>query len=428
MIRNGIFRKIWLLALDIVSLYLSLFIALTIRYGSFPASELLNAHKLPFFFVYLVWIIIFYIAGLYDIEKFISQSELRNRILKTMAVAGIIAVLMFYSIPFFQITPKTNLLINTLIAFFIIWFCRKTLFNTAIKSSKIKVFFIGKEQDIADFAEFINNRPQFGYKTTNDILYSDIIVVSEQAKQNPEFLKSLYEMIRSGKTIIDFDRFYESITGKIPVSLISEVWFLENFMELNKQDFEKIKRVSDIIFSLALFIPFIIIYPAIAAVIKLSSKGSVFYKQKRIGKNGKIFSIIKFRSMIAEAEKNGAQWAKEKDDRITFIGNILRKTRIDELPQIWNVLKGDLSFVGPRPERPEFVEQLSEKIPHYSMRHLIKPGLSGWAQINFPYGASVEDATEKLQYDLYYIKNRSFLLETSILLKTAAVILSRKGI
>jgi len=131
--------------------------------------------------------------------------------------------------------------------------------------------------------------------------------------------------------------------------------------------------------------------------------------------------------MIVNAEKNGVQWAKERDGRVTFVGNILRKTRTDELPQIWNVLKGDLSFVGPRPERPEFVEELKKQIPHYSMRHLIKPGLSGWAQINFPYAASVEDAMEKLQYDLFYLKNRSLGLDIAILLKTIMIILRKEG-
>jgi lipopolysaccharide/colanic/teichoic acid biosynthesis glycosyltransferase len=131
--------------------------------------------------------------------------------------------------------------------------------------------------------------------------------------------------------------------------------------------------------------------------------------------------------MIDDAEKNGAEWAKESDSRVTAIGNILRKTRLDELPQIWNVIKGDLSFIGPRPERPEFVGQLAQQIPFYSARHLIRPGLSGWAQINFPYGASVEDTTEKLQYDLYYVKNRSLLLDLVIALKTLAIIIRRQG-
>ncbi len=421
-------RKILLFGGDIALLYLSLFITLVLRYGSLPSQKLWNVHKMPFLFVYLLWALIFYIAGLYEIEKFLSPAGLRNRIFKTMMTCGWLTIFLFYLIPFFRIAPKTNLVINILIATVFIWFWRKLIFDRAVKSSKTRVFFFGKEKkEIADFAEYLSERPQLGFETANHAGGADIIIVPEELKRDSEIVHSLYETALLGKTIIGFDKFYESITERVPVSLISEEWFFENLMELNKQGFEKFKRVADFIFSLILFIPFIIILPLAAIAIKLNSKGPVFYKQKRVGKRGKIFEIIKFRSMVAGAEKNGAQWAKEKDKRITFIGNILRRTRLDELPQIWNVLGGNLSFVGPRPERPEFVKELEKIIPHYQMRHLIKPGLTGWAQINFPYGASVEDATEKLQYDLYYIKNRSILLELVILLKTTMVVLSRKG-
>lgn len=427
MIRNNKLKKFLIISADFLLLCISLFFTLALRYGSFPSSELMGIHLKPFILIYFVWLIIFYIAGLYDIEKFISPTSLRNCLFKTMVASGIIAILIFYFIPYFKITPKTNLFINTLIAFLIIWTWRKILLRSTIKSSKIKIFFWGKSREIDDFAKFIENRPQLGYKITSDISLVDIIIISEQAKKNPEFVHSLYEMILLGKTISDFDKFYESITGKIPVYLIDKIWFLENLAEIDKKVFEKFKRVADIILAILFFIPLIILYPFIAVAIKINSNGHVFYRQKRVGKNSEVFEIMKFRSMVINAEVNGAQWASENDGRITFIGNILRKTRIDELPQIWNVLKGNLSFIGPRPERPEFVKQLTGQIPYYSMRHLVRPGLSGWAQINFPYGASVEDSMEKMQYDLYYIKNRSFFLEISIILKTITVILSRQG-
>jgi lipopolysaccharide/colanic/teichoic acid biosynthesis glycosyltransferase len=152
--------------------------------------------------------------------------------------------------------------------------------------------------------------------------------------------------------------------------------------------------------------------------IKLESKGKVIYKQQRVGLNNKVFNVYKFRTMQENAEQNGAVWASVNDPRITKIGILLRKTRLDEIPQFLNILIGNMSFVGPRPERPEFVEQLKQEIPFYNERHLIKPGLTGWAQINYPYGASVADAKEKLQYDLFYIKNQSVALDISIILKT----------
>ncbi|MBR9705587.1 hypothetical protein GOV14_00990, partial [Candidatus Pacearchaeota archaeon] len=241
-------------------------------------------------------------------------------------------------------------------------------------------------------------------------------------------IQLLYKMTLSGKTIISFDKFYESTTGKIPVSLVSETWFLENLMELNKQDFEKFKRILDVLFGLIIFVIFILALPFVAFAIKITDKGPIFYRQKRMGKNGKIFDLIKFRSMIIDAEKEKSGWSKpeEKDARITFVGRILRKIRIDEIPQVWNILQGNMSFVGPRPERPNFVQELTKIVPHYSMRHLVKPGLTGWSQINFG-DASARDAQKKLQYDLYYIKNRSLLLDIIILLKTIMVILSRTG-
>ncbi len=417
-----------ILGSDIVLLYFGLFITLAVRYGTFPSGALLDAHKTPFLAVYLMWVVIFYISGLYDIEKFISFEGLRNSIFKTMAVAGTLAVILFYLVPFFGITPKTNLFLNVIISTLLMWQWRKWIFNSAIKSSKTTIFFFGKEEkEVADFVEFISQRPQMGYEIVPYAGSAKVVIVPEALKRDREVTHSLYEMTLLGKTIIGFNKFYELITGKVPVSLISEEWFFENLMEITKQGLEKFKRVFDVFLAIIFFVPYLIILPFAAIAIKLNGKGTVFYKQERAGKNGKIFEIIKFRSMVAEAEKNGAQWATEKDSRITFVGNILRKTRIDELPQIWNVLRGELSFVGPRPERPEFVKELEKIIPHYRMRHLVKPGLSGWAQINFPYGASVEDATEKLQYDLYYIKNRSILLEFIILLKTTMVVLSRQG-
>ena len=166
----------------------------------------------------------------------------------------------------------------------------------------------------------------------------------------------------------------------------------------------------------------------VALLIKIDSKGPVFYRQKRVGKNGEIFELVKFRSMIFSpfSEEGGWQKPDENNNYVTFIGNLIRKTRIDELPQIWNVLKGNLSFIGPRPERPEFVKELVKEIPHYSMRHIVKPGLTGWSQINFS-DASAKDALEKLQYDLYYVKNRSPLLDTIIFLKTIMVVLQTSG-
>jgi lipopolysaccharide/colanic/teichoic acid biosynthesis glycosyltransferase len=164
-----------------------------------------------------------------------------------------------------------------------------------------------------------------------------------------------------------------------------------------------------------------------AILIKLESRGPVLYKQERVGKNGRVFTLMKFRSMRVDAEKDGPVWAKTADERMTRVGRIIRKIRVDEIPQFWNILRGDMNFVGPRPERPHFIAQLAQEIEYYEQRHLLAPGLTGWAQIKYPYGASIEDARQKLQYDLYYIKNQSITLDATIMFETIKTILRGRG-
>jgi exopolysaccharide biosynthesis polyprenyl glycosylphosphotransferase len=187
------------------------------------------------------------------------------------------------------------------------------------------------------------------------------------------------------------------------------------------------KRVIDLFLSLALMVALSPLMLVTAIGIKLESKGPIFYGQKRTGLNGATFRLYKFRTMVQDAEKSGAQWAEENDKRITRVGRFLRATRLDELPQLWNVLLGEMSFIGPRPERPDFNSELEAAIPYYDLRHLVKPGITGWAQVLYPYGASVKDAREKLQYDLYYIKNYSVMLDVLILIRTLRVVLVGRG-
>jgi sugar transferase (PEP-CTERM system associated) len=221
--------------------------------------------------------------------------------------------------------------------------------------------------------------------------------------------------------------FFEAITGKIMVEKVKPGWliFSEGFRAGRIR--LVIKRIMDFVFSVSGILISLPITLLTALCIKLESPGPIFYRQERVGERGRHFSVIKFRSMRQDAEKHGAVWAMENDPRVTRIGSIIRKTRIDEIPQMWNVLKGEMSFVGPRPERPVFVEQLTEKIPYYSLRHAVKPGITGWAQVCYPYGASEEDALRKLEYDLYYIKNMSVFIDLLIVFRTVKTILFRKG-
>ncbi len=257
--------------------------------------------------------------------------------------------------------------------------------------------------------------------------HSDILIVAMDSNQTNIPIKDLMECKFHGITIIDGITFFESISGRILVEDVIPSWLVlaEGFQI--KPLTSLIKRFIDITIStlgLLLSLPLSLLA---ALFIKLESAGPIFYWQERVGERGAIFSIFKFRSMYQDSEKNGAVWAAKNDSRITRTGNFIRKTRIDEIPQMWNVLKGEMSFVGPRPERPVFVNELEEKIPYYSLRHAIKPGITGLAQIRYPYGATIKDALRKLEYDMYYLKNLSVFFDLLIIFITIKIVLFQKG-
>jgi sugar transferase (PEP-CTERM system associated) len=242
-------------------------------------------------------------------------------------------------------------------------------------------------------------------------------------------VKALLDCKLEGVLVSDYSTFWESETGKVDLDALHPSWliFSDGFVGGWMQSM--FKRAFDIFASavlLAVSLPVIVLT---ALVIRLTSPGPVFYRQERVGLNGKPFMLLKFRSMRVDAERDGVpRWAAVNDNRVTPVGAFIRNTRIDEIPQIFNVLKGEMSFIGPRPERPFFVEELRHAIPYYFERHRVKPGISGWAQLNYPYGASVEDAKQKFQYDLYYIKNYSLFLDFIVLVQTARVILWPQGV
>ena len=241
----------------------------------------------------------------------------------------------------------------------------------------------------------------------------------------PQLIKAKF----MGVAVYEMPTFYEKISNKISIVHTSDVWLgYSNISGVKKNIYNlKFKNFIDktlAIIGLMLTLPLSILT---AIFIKMESKGPVIYAQSRVGLDEIVFTLYKFRSMHVHAEANGAVWAQKNDPRITRVGRIIRFLRIDELPQLWNVLKGEMSFVGPRPERPEFVKHLEKEIPYYMLRHSVKPGITGWAQINYKYGASPEDAQEKLQFDLFYIKNRDFILDLYIMLRTLRVMLSGTG-
>ena len=259
--------------------------------------------------------------------------------------------------------------------------------------------------------------------------WTGILIDPHSQNLSDENIRELMQIRLNGTYIYNFAEFAEETFSKIPPALIQDEWFAftAGFGLFHNRINLKLKRLFDLAVA---GLVFLLVFPVgliTMMAIKLDSPGSVFYHQTRTGTNGKLFQVHKFRSMTQDAEQSGAQWASTQDMRITRVGKLIRLMRIDELPQLWNVLTGEMSLIGPRPERPEFDTELRQKIPYYDIRYLVKPGITGWAQVKYPYGASVEDAYQKVAFDLYYIKNYSLFLDLAIVLKTLRVVILGKG-
>lgn len=446
-------KKFILFSGDVIILFLALYLTLLIRYGSNFSFEIWKLHLFPFAIIYAFWIIVFYINNLYSLSEARISFYFYQKLISTLIICGTIAIAFFYFNTGINIAPKTNLFLNLIITAILFAFWRN-LFNFIAKSTtKNNVIVIGYSDLAYHFSCKLNNTPQLGFKiaafvlpensemkTMSDIefiplsenlqdfiLKNNVNTVIINSEDDKGIIKRLFQYLPLGLNFISFVGFYESLFLRVPLDAVDQVWFIENLTEGSKKHFDTIKRLIDILISLILGIISLPLIPFIIIIIKATSEGPIFFKQIRVGKNGKNFLAIKFRSMVTGAESNGPQWAIKNDPRITRIGNFLRKTRLDEIPQLINILKGEMSLVGPRPERPEFIEILEKNINFYKQRLLVKPGLTGWAQINFPYGSSINDAMQKLQYDLYYIKHRSLSFDLKIILKTIAIVLSFKG-
>lgn len=434
-------KKTLLFVSDAMLLYVSLLLMLSIRHGNDFARQY-RLHILPFALIFVLWLLVFYIANLYDLKTLRNNAQFYSSLFRAIIIAAGISVLFFYLLPIYGITPRTNLAV--FIAIFAgLEVANRSIFNGLVeKKFKKSVLIVGADDQSLELAKFIKENPQLGYElkhimdlrppmqNISHLIREEkvnMVVLGPEAYQLPDAIDAFYKSLEYKITFVNLSSFYENLTGRVALGAINQVWFLENLNEGNKKAYEIAKHTFDMLFSVVLGLISLLFYPFVILAIKLTSEGPVFYRQKRVGWAGKTFEIIKFRTMKKNAEeKTGAVWAADDDPRITKAGKFMRKTRIDELPQLWNIFKGEMSFIGPRAERPEFQEQL-KAVPFYEERYLIKPGLTGWAQINFHYGSSVEDAAEKLKYDLYYIKNRSPILDLGIILKTIRIALQQSG-
>jgi len=276
-------------------------------------------------------------------------------------------------------------------------------------------------------AELLTSRGSLT-ETAISLGVDEIVVALTERRSGSMPLRQLLDCKLSGVKVYDLNTHFEKTLGQIRIDYLNASWLIfgDGFNQGAFRTF--VKRVFDIVCATMLFMVAAPIMAVTALLIRLESAGPIFYRQERVGLNGRTFLVTKFRSMRTDAEKDGKpRWAAANDDRITRVGHVIRRLRIDELPQVFNVLKGEMSLVGPRPERPYFVEQLTQKIPFYAVRHSVKPGVTGWAQVRYAYGATVEDSQEKLQFDLYYVKNHTLFLDLVVLMETVGVVLTGKG-
>jgi exopolysaccharide biosynthesis polyprenyl glycosylphosphotransferase len=450
-------RLIMLIFGDLLIVNGSIFLAAILRLGLSAGWGYIQSNPWSFILTGWIYIITFFSMELYDIRK--DFKSIGNVMAITLAStsAFVITTLLFYMNWSLRIGRGVFILNGILITLFIIgWrilysylleqpiFKRNVLIvgagwagkaisqeiNRSQKSGLRTVGFI--DDDPLKKGKLVDGIPVLGDRYTidkvirkNDI---DLIVAAITHEKHADLIKALINCSWKGIDIIDMPAIYEQLTGKIPFKHINNMWMLHIAIGKPKLYSRLIKPILEAIIALTLFILLIPVMVVLAIVIKCDSRGRIFYTQERVGKDGRKFTIMKFRTMVENAESlTGAVYAADNDPRITKIGRFLRKWRLDEIPQLLNVIKGDMGLIGPRPEREVFIREFEEKIPFYTQRLLVRPGLTGWAQVKFPYASSIEQTEEKLQYDLYYIKNMSFILDFVVFLKTIRVVLFGKG-
>jgi sugar transferase (PEP-CTERM system associated) len=399
----------------------------------------------------------FYLFDLYDFVVMHDRRELVLRLVQALGLAWIALAIAFYVHPGLMLGRSISLIALPLALGLMVGWRVSIHWFLGHPDIGERILIVGSGKLAVEVAREVLHRPDAGYRiigfvgTDSELLGKslinprviglteqlgeivkkegiDRIVVAMGERRGQLPTDRLLQLSLAGEVSIEEGAsFYERITGRVSLDMLRPSWLI--FSGRGRQ--ARLANFSrNAVHWLVALLGFLLSLPIVivtAILIKLDSRGPIFYKQERVGKNGRPFVLTKFRSMKVDAEKSGPVWASKGDDRTTRVGRVIRKIRVDEIPQFWNILLGQMSFVGPRPERPHFVAQLAEEIPYYEQRHLIAPGLTGWAQIKYPYGASIEDARQKLQYDLFYIKNYSLILDAIIMFETIKIILFGRG-
>lgn len=424
-------ETLFLLIGDAFFLVLALALTLVLRYFAWPDMALLRSHLNDFASIIPLWLLVFFISDLYGRPRAVLRRRLSQNIIRAQIANGLIAVAVFYFLPYFAIAPKINLFLYLGMATGLLLIWRVWVWPVIYRGRRERLVFLGEEPEMAELRPELENNPSYNLEVrcAPNLLEAKrlkpaAIVVNIYEANLQTLLSDFYRLLFSGVRFLPLHRLYEEIFGRVPVSVISERWFLENLSHRRQVTYDLLKRLMDILTAGLLALLTLPFYPLVWLAIQLDDAGPLFFFDERIGRGGRRIRLAKFRSMTTEPDLAKRQ--------VTRVGRFLRRTRLDELPQLWGVLRGDQSLVGPRPERPEYVAIYRESIPYYDARHLIAPGLSGWAQIYHEthphFRPQVEETRDKLAYDLYYIKNRSIWLDLEIALKTIRALLSRTGI
>lgn len=450
---------ILLILAEAALVYGSLISAVYLRFGMVDGSfELLeNKGLLKAALAAFFCLTAFYLFDLYDFLVMHDRRELVLRLIQALGLAWIVLAFSFYTFQGLMLGRGVSLIaLPIALALMVLW---RVSIHWLLGHPDFgeRILIVGSGNLAVEVAREVLDRPDAGYRiigfvgTDADLLGKslinprvigmtdqldeivkreniDRIVVAMGERRGQLPTNKLLQLSLAGQINIEEGAsFYERITGRVSLSMLRPSWLIFTGRGRQARIAELTRNVAHWLLALIGAILSLPIVLVTAILIKIESKGPVFYRQERVGKNGRTFVLAKFRSMRTDAEASGPVWASKKDNRTTRVGRVIRKIRVDEIPQFWNILKGEMSFVGPRPERPHFVAQLAEEIPFYEQRHLIAPGLTGWAQIKYPYGASIEDARQKLQYDLFYIKNHGLFLDAIIMFETIKIILFGRG-
>ncbi len=437
MILGGKKASLLLLAGDILVFVFSLWLTLLLRYQEWPHGQVLDDHIPPFAFLFALWILVFYISGLYGKRIVFLKSDLANALLKTQVTNIILAALFFFVFTAVRIAPKTNLIIYLVISLALIFFWRLTVFpRLSERRSRVRAALIASGAEAEELGKEVNNNPRYSIEF-RPLTVSDpaqlaaqlkaekvgvLVVDTEQAKQKG-ILPILYTLshVEGRYQFVDFEDLYEEVFDRIPLSRLKYEWFLENVSPTNSVIYASVKRSIDVLGGLLMGLVTVIIAPFIWLANKFEGRGPLFILQERVSERGVRIHAYKFRSM---RENDAGMWPGEGKNQVTRVGAFLRKSSLDEFPQCINILRGDLSLIGPRNDLVPLAMRLSDAIPYYDARYLVRPGITGWAQINQQYEQnnispqSIEETKTRLAYDFYYLKHRSLTLDIMIALKT----------